>query len=200
VLDKAPTVSTPTIDNTTPKEGDTLTASASAGQGDNAVTYQWFSSADSYTNPIGTGATYVVKEGDEGFQIEVKATATNDNGVTVSATSTPTAAVLDKAPPVITVGPTDSTTGSVVEDPSVVTLTTSGTLSFSDLVLSATHTAAATSQSGDFGTLTAVVSHDTTGTGTGGVLTRSYQVSEAKVQTLAAGQIQTDNFNVTGHG
>ena len=101
MLDAAPTVTTPTISGTA-QEGQTLTASASAGQGDNPVSYAWYSSADSYTNPIGTGATYVVKEGDEGFTIEVKATATNDNGVTASATSTATAAALDKAPTVST--------------------------------------------------------------------------------------------------
>ena len=41
-------------------------------------------SADNYTNAIGTGSTYLVKEADEGFKIEVKATATNDNGVAVT--------------------------------------------------------------------------------------------------------------------
>ena len=41
-------------------------------------------SADNYTTAIGTGSTYLVKEGDEGFTIEVKATATNDNGVAVT--------------------------------------------------------------------------------------------------------------------
>ena len=50
-------------------------------------------SADNYTTAIGTGSTYLVKEADEGFKIEVKATATNDNGVAVTATSAPTAAV-----------------------------------------------------------------------------------------------------------
>ena len=63
------------------QEGQTLTASASAGQSDNPVTYAWYSSADSYTNPIGTAPTYLVKEGDESVTIEVMATATNDNGV-----------------------------------------------------------------------------------------------------------------------
>ena len=57
-----------------------------------------YSSADNYTNPIGTGSTYLVTESDEGFTIEVKATATNDNGVTISATSAATAEVLDAAP------------------------------------------------------------------------------------------------------
>ena len=59
---------------------------ATAGQSDNPVTYAWYSSADNYANPIGSGPTYLVNEGDESFTIEVKATATNDNGVTASAT------------------------------------------------------------------------------------------------------------------
>jgi hypothetical protein len=91
----------PTL-NGTPEEGDTLTASASAGQSDKTVSYVWYSSADNYTNAIGTGATYQVKEGDEGNQIEVKATAINDSGATVSATNAPTATVADAAPTITT--------------------------------------------------------------------------------------------------
>src|SRR4029077_9734347 len=101
VLDAAPTVTTPLITGTA-QEGQTLTASASSGQSDNGVTYQWFSSADGFSNPIGTGATYVVREGDEGAKIEVVATTTNDNGITISKTSLATAAVLDAAPTVTT--------------------------------------------------------------------------------------------------
>ena len=76
---------TPVIGGTA-QEGQTLTASASSGELDDPVSYAWYSSHDSYTIPIGSGATYVVKEGDEAHTIEVKATATNDNGVTISAT------------------------------------------------------------------------------------------------------------------
>ena len=101
VLDAAPTVTTPTISGTA-QEDQTLTASASSGQSDNAVTYAWYSSADNYTTAIATGASYQVKEADEGFKIEVVATTTNDNGATVSQTSTATAAVLDAAPTVTT--------------------------------------------------------------------------------------------------
>jgi Mg-chelatase subunit ChlD len=108
VLDALPTVTTPTISSndaagsSTVREGDVLTASASSGQSDNAVTYAWYSSANNYTNPIGTGSTYTVQEGDEGYQIEAKATASNDNGLTTSATSAATATVL----PGINDGPT----------------------------------------------------------------------------------------------
>ena len=105
VLDAAPTITTPTIAGIA-EEGDTLTASASSGQSDNAVTYQW----EENSGPNGsfvaianaTGSTYQVQESDEGFQIEVVATATNDNGVSISATSTATAAVLDAAPTITT--------------------------------------------------------------------------------------------------
>ena len=71
VLDAAPTITTPVITGTV-QEGQTLTASASPGKSDNPVTYAWYSSADNYTNPIGTGSTYLVQEGDETHTIEVK--------------------------------------------------------------------------------------------------------------------------------
>jgi hypothetical protein len=101
VLDALPTITTPTVSGTA-REGKTLTASASSGQSDNPVTFAWYSSADSYANPIGTGATYQLKEGDEGFTIAVKATATNDNGATASAMSAATDAVLDALPTITT--------------------------------------------------------------------------------------------------
>ena len=105
VLDAAPTITTPTITGTA-QEGDTLTAAAMAGQSDNSVSYQWLEndgSGGSYVNIAGaTGPSYQVQEADEGFKIEVVATATNDNGATVSATSAATALVLDAAPTITT--------------------------------------------------------------------------------------------------
>src|SRR5258708_17625916 len=41
-------------------------------------------SRSGFTTAIGTGSTYLVKEADEGATIEVRATATNDNSVTVT--------------------------------------------------------------------------------------------------------------------
>jgi hypothetical protein len=101
VIDAAPTITTPTITGTV-QQGKVLNAHASAGQGDNTVAYQWFSSVDGYSTAIGSGANYTLKEGDETQQIEVVATVTNGNGVTTSKTSGPTAAVLDVAPTVST--------------------------------------------------------------------------------------------------
>ncbi len=105
VLDAAPTVTTPTISGTA-QEGQTLTASASSGQADNPVTYQW--QLDGINISGATGATYLVQEGDETHKIDVVATTTNDNGVTISATSANTSTVLDAAPTVTT--PTSSGT------------------------------------------------------------------------------------------
>src|SRR5262249_50043548 len=90
------------------QEGQTLMASASSGQSDNPVTYAWYSSADGYRHAIATGATYVVQQSNKRFSIEVRATATNDDGVSITATSTPTGLVLDAAPTITT--PTTSGT------------------------------------------------------------------------------------------
>lgn len=81
----------------TAQEGQTLTASATA-RGDDTLSYRWMENS----GPNGTyqaiaaatASTYLVKEGDEGFSIEVTAAATNANGVTASQTSAPTSAAV----------------------------------------------------------------------------------------------------------
>ena len=78
----------------------TLSASASSGQEDNDVTYQWQLDGNDISGAV--GATYTVTEGDEGHTIDVIATATNDDGVTTSATSVDTASVLDALPTIST--------------------------------------------------------------------------------------------------
>ena len=87
-------------DHGTVQEGQTLTASASAGQSDNPVTYQWQRGGVDIAGA--TGASYVVKEGDEGHTLDVVATATNEQNATASATSAVTGAVIDAAPSVST--------------------------------------------------------------------------------------------------
>ncbi len=99
VLDAAPTVTTPVISGTA-QEGQTLTASASAGQPDNPVSYQW--QQDGHDIAGATGATYLVTEGDEGHKLDIVATATNEQGLTATVTSAATATVLDAAPTVTT--------------------------------------------------------------------------------------------------
>ena len=99
VLDVPPTVTVPVITGTA-QEGQTLTAAAMAG-GDDTLSYQWLENSGSNGNyqviSGATGPIYAVQESDEGFSIEVVATATNANGVTASQTSAPTSAVIDDA-------------------------------------------------------------------------------------------------------
>ena len=115
-----PTVTTPTISNDdqagsgTVREGDVLTASATA-RGDDTLSYQWIENnglGGAYQAIVGaTASTYVVQEGDENYQIEVVATATNVDGVTASQTSTPTSTVIDDATLSVAVSTTDNSLG-----------------------------------------------------------------------------------------
>jgi len=85
--------------------------------------------------------------------------------------------------------------GAVVDHPFVTTLTTAGRLEFSDADTADTHTASVTAQAGDLGTVTASVSKDSTGTGTGGAVLWNYQVAESQLSAQTAPL--TDNFTLT---
>ena len=61
--------------------------------------------------------------------------------------------------------------GSVTDNPALKTLTATDHFSFADIDLTDVHTVSVAAQQGALGKLTASVSHDTTGTGTGGVIT-----------------------------
>jgi len=94
----SPTLSTPTIGGSA-QEGQTLTASSTAGQSDDTLSFAWYSSADKFTTAIGFGSTYLIKQTDEGQTIEVKATATNANGLN-TLSSMPTGTVIAAFPTV----------------------------------------------------------------------------------------------------
>ena len=79
-----PSLTAPTVVGTA-QEGQTLTTASNVGQSDDVLSFNWYSSADNFTNPIGTGSTYLLKQTDEGHTIEVKATASNPNGSTTLA-------------------------------------------------------------------------------------------------------------------
>ena len=86
----APTGSV-TIDDTTPVEGQTLTAANTLADVDGmgAITYTW--KADGIV--VGTGATYTTTAGDVGRVITVEAAYTDGNGTLELVASAPTAAV-----------------------------------------------------------------------------------------------------------
>jgi hypothetical protein len=100
VLDVTPTL-TVTVTGTA-QEGQKLTAhpiATSDGDG-GATAYQWQKLVGAtWTNIAGaTASTYQVTEQDEGSQIQVAATFTDDTGQIASATSAATASVIDIKP------------------------------------------------------------------------------------------------------
>ena len=92
-----------------------------------------------------------------------------------------------------------------VESSSGVNLNSSGTIAFTDVDLTDVHSInpTITASSGALGALTADVTIDTTGTGTGGVITWNYSVANSAVAYLAQNETKVENFTVTlndGHG
>ncbi|MCK1575097.1 VCBS domain-containing protein [Bradyrhizobium sp. 174] len=116
-------------------------------------------------------------------------TATQTVTVTITGTN-------DNA--VITVGAGNSASGAVTEDAHPTSETASGTLSFSDVDLSDTHSVTSvTPSAGALGMLTAsVTTDDSHTTGTGGVITWNYSVADSAIQYLAQGQTKTETFTV----
>jgi VCBS repeat-containing protein len=122
---------------------------------------------------------------------ETGGTVTRDVVVTITGTNDP--AVIGVA----------DVAGSVTEGNGTPTARTDmGTIAFSDVDLTDTHSASAafTSSShsdGQLGSLTASVTTDTTGAGTGGEVTWNYSVDDAAVQFLGVGDSITETYTVT---
>ena len=75
-------------------------------------------------------------------------------------------------------------------------LTDSGTIGFSDVDLADVHSVSAvTPSAGALGTLTASVSADTTGSGTGGLVSWNYSVAAGAVEYLAKDQTKVETFS-----
>src|SRR5262249_9389278 len=80
--------------------------------------------------------------------------------------------------------------------------TTSGTIAFTDVNLTDVHLVSAAFKSTDYalgqlGSLTAVKTTDTTGSGTGGLLTWTFTATDAALNQLAKGQIVHETYTVT---
>ncbi|MGB5260112.1 MAG: hypothetical protein WBO34_06245, partial [Gammaproteobacteria bacterium] len=116
-----------TIDNLTPAEGDTLTASNSLADADGlsgAITYQWY--RDGVAIGGASGTTYTTVQADVGTVITVLASYTDDQGTSESVSSAGTAAVTN-----VNNAPTGSVaiSGTPTEDQ---VLTASNTLADAD--------------------------------------------------------------------
>ena len=88
-----------------------------------------------------------------------------------------------------------TTSGAVADNAFATSLSTAGQVAFSDADTSDTHTASVAAQAGDLGTVTASVSKDSAGSGTGGMVLWNYQVDESLLHALTAAA--TDNFTLT---
>ena len=143
-----------TIDDTTPTQGQTLTASNTLADADGLGTINYTWQADGST--VGTGSTYVVTEAEVGKVITVIASYTDGHGTAEAVTSAATAAVanVNDAPSgSVTINDTTPTQGQ--------TLTASNTLADAD----------------GLGTITYTWQADGTTVGTGS----TYVVTEAEV-------------------
>ncbi len=98
--------------------------------------------------------------------------------------------------PLVAVG---DVTGGVTELVTPVgDLTDTGTITFTDVDLTDTHSIGdeIVASDGALGSLTASVTADTTGTGTGGVITWEYTVAASAVEYLAEGQTKVETFTI----
>lgn len=170
------------------------------------VTYSVDGSAASATPPAGvsrSGATLSVDPADPAFeylalgesQTIVIAYAVRDvHGDAIAQICTLTITGTNDAPFISAA----TATGSVTEDASPVTLSTTGTIVFDDLDLTDAHSTSVAPSSGNTlgGSLTATVTQAAGGSGSGTV-TWTYTVSNAVVQSLNTGETRTESFTVT---
>jgi len=98
----------PSIDNMTPRQGDTLNGTVGTWRGTpTGYSLTWFAGG----MPAATGSSYAIQIGNIGEVISLRIVATNANGDSSPASSGSTAAVLP-LPPVNTVPPSLSISGS----------------------------------------------------------------------------------------
>ncbi|TPK80215.1 type I secretion protein, partial [Mesorhizobium sp. B2-4-18] len=91
--------------------------------------------------------------------------------------------------------------GAVTEDAHTPTETATGTIAFSDVDLTDVHLVSAvfksTDYSGQLGSLAAVKTTDTTGNGSGGLITWTFSAADSALNKLAAGQVVHETYTVT---
>ncbi len=190
-----------TIDDTTPTQGQTLTASNTLGDADGlgTVTYTW--KADG--NVVGTGTAYTLTEAEVGKAITVTASYTDGHGTAESVGSLPTAAVANT---------NDAPTGSVTIDDTTPTqgqtLTASNTLGDADGLGTVTYTwkadgnvvgtgTAYTLAEADVGKAITVTASYTDGHGTNEAVASAATAAVANVNDAPTGSVTIDDTTPT---
>ena len=199
-VNDAPTGSV-TIDDTTPTQGQTLTASNTLADADGlgTITYTW--QADGST--VGTGNTYVVTEAGVGKVITVVASYADGHGTNEAVSSAATAAVANV---------NDAPTGSVTIDDTTPTqsqtLTASNTLADADGLGTITYTWQAdgatvgtgstyTVTEAEVGKVITVVASYTDGHGTAEAVTSAATAAVANVNDAPTGSVTIDDTTPT---
>ncbi|MBD3808520.1 MAG: cadherin-like domain-containing protein, partial [Epsilonproteobacteria bacterium] len=182
------------LTNDTDADGDTLSVTGHSGgdaygtltlNPDGSYTY----TLDN-TNP----AVQALAEGETTTEVYTY-TIDDGNGGTDTATLTITITGTNDVPVVSAI----DVTGAVTEmiDPSG-DITDTGSLTFTDVDLTDTHSISVTATSVDpLGTLTPTVSTDTTGSGLGGVIDWTYTVPAASLEYLSKDETKDETFTVT---
>src|SRR5215472_7210002 len=162
----------------------------STGSGTGGLLTWTFTATDAALNQLAKGQivheTYTVTLDDQNGGV-----VTRD--VTVTITGTDDVPVIGVA----------QLTGSVTEGAQGTgSETTSGTIAFTDADLTDVHLVSAAFKSTDYalgqlGSLTAVTTTDTTGSGTGGLLTWTFTATDAALSQLAKGQIVHETYTIT---
>ena len=203
-VNDAPT-GTVTIDDTTPTQGQTLTASNSLADLDGlgTISYQWQRGGVDIVGA--TGATYVTSQADVGSTLRVVASYTDGQGTAESVTSANTAAVANV---------NDAPTGSVTIDDTTPTqgqtLTASNTLADLDGlgtisyqwqrggvdIVGATGATYVTSQA-DVGSTLRVVASYTDGQGTAESVTSANTAAVANINDAPTGSVTIDDTTPT---
>jgi hypothetical protein len=128
---KANLIGTVSLDNNSPKVGDTITATYSPGNGTGTQTWQWFR-ADGTDDliPGAAASTYTATAADVGKKIKVQLSFADQNG-SVSATTTNAVAVASSIDPVlpgtISISPS---TGVTINTELIATYSGSETISY----------------------------------------------------------------------
>jgi len=153
----------------------------------------------SWTYSVADNALDFLAEGEK-LTLTYMATVNDHNGGVVTQPITITITGTNDDPAIVA-----HTDGAVTEDVDVVAgnLSTTGTVSFGDVDLTDTHTTNATFVSstysgGQLGTLSAgpAVDSDTTGAGTGGLVTWHFTVADDAVEFLGQGQSITETYTI----
>ena len=158
-----------------------------------------------FTGPGSTGFSFTIPDSaldflaqNETLTVVYPVTLTDGNGNSLTQQVIVTLTGANDLPMISVVDPPSG--GGVIENANTPTETASGTIAFHDVDLTDTHVVSAAFKSTDYssqlGTLSAVITSDTTGSGSGQI-TWTFTANDSTLDQLAAGQTVHETYTVT---